>query len=41
MGDGRNDEPSIVLEADEPTVKEVVNTRRQEQPILAIQTLFV
>ena len=41
MSDGRNDEFSIVLETDESTVKEVVNTRRQEQPVLAIQSLFV
>jgi hypothetical protein len=41
MGDGRNDEPSIVFETDESTVKEVVNTRRQEQPVLTIQSLFV
>jgi hypothetical protein len=37
MGDGRNDEPSIVFETDESTVKEVVNTRRQEQPVLAVR----
>jgi hypothetical protein len=36
MGDRRNDEPSIVFETDESTVKEVVNTRRQQQPVLAI-----
>ena len=41
MGDGRNDEPSIVLEADEATVKEVVYTRGQEEPVLAIQSLLI
>jgi hypothetical protein len=29
MSHGRNDEPSVVFETDESTVKEVVNTRRR------------
>ena len=41
MGHGRNDEPSVVFETDESTIKEVVNARRQEQPILAVKALFV
>lgn len=41
MGHGGNNEPAIVLEADEATVKEVVNTRGQEEPVLAIQSFFV
>ena len=41
MGDGRNDEPAIVFEADKTTVKEMVNARRQEQSILAIQSFFI
>jgi len=36
MGHRRNDEPSIFFEPDESTVKEVVNARRQQQPVLAI-----
>jgi hypothetical protein len=36
MGRWRNDKPSIVFEPDEAAVKEVVNARRQEQPVLAV-----
>ena len=41
MGYRRNDQSSVVLEADKSSVKEVVDTRRQEQAILAVQPLFV
>jgi hypothetical protein len=41
MGHRRNDEPSTVFETDESTVEEVVNARRQEQPVLAVKALFV
>jgi hypothetical protein len=37
MGNWRNDKPSIVFERDEASVKEVVNARRQEQPVLAVR----
>ena len=37
MGHWRNDKPSIVFEPDEAAVKEVVNARRQEQPVLAVR----
>jgi hypothetical protein len=37
----RNDEPTVVLEADKPSVKEVVDTRGQEQAVLTIQSLLV
>ena len=41
MGHRRNDEPPAILEADKSTVKEVVDTGRQEQAVLAVQPLFV
>ncbi len=41
MGHRRNDEPPAILEADKPSVKEVVDTGRQEQAVLAVQPLFV
>jgi len=41
MSHGRNDEPSVVFETDESTVKEVVNARRHEQSVLAVKALFV
>jgi hypothetical protein len=36
MGHRRNDEPPTILEADKSSVKEVVNARGQQQPVLAI-----
>jgi hypothetical protein len=29
MSDGRDDEPSVVFEANEPAIEEVINTGRQ------------
>ena len=37
----RNQDVTIVLEADEPAIKQVIDTRRQEQPIFAIQALVI
>jgi hypothetical protein len=41
MGHRRNNQSSIVLKPDKTTVKEVVNTRGQEQPVLSVQSLLV
>ena len=41
MGHWRNDKPSIVFKPDEAAVKEVVNARRQQQPVLSIQSLLI
>ena len=39
--DGRYDQVPVALEADEPPVEQVVDARRQEQPVLAVQSLRV
>ena len=39
--DGRHDQSSIVLEADEATIEEVIDPRGEEQAILAVQSLLV
>jgi hypothetical protein len=41
MGNRRDYELTIVLEADKPAIEEVINARRQKQAILAVQPLFV
>ena len=37
----RDDELAVVLETDEPAIKEMIDLGRQEQPILAVQSLLV
>ena len=41
MRDRRDDEPTIVFEADEPAIKQMIDTRREQQPVLAIEPFFV
>jgi len=37
MGDRRDYQRTVVLEADEPPVKEVVDARREQEPVLAVK----
>jgi hypothetical protein len=37
MRDRRDDQPAIVFEPDEPAIKEMIDTRREEQPLLAVE----
>jgi hypothetical protein len=41
MSNRRDDELSVVLEADEPAIEEMINARRQKEAVLAVQPLFV
>jgi len=41
IGDWRDDEPTVVLEADKSSVEQVIDARRQQQSILAVQAFFV
>src|SRR6516225_9605215 len=41
MGDGRQNQPAVILKADEAAVKQVVDARRQKKPVLAVDALFV
>ena len=41
VGDRRDDQLPIVFEPDKAPVKQVVNRRREQQPVLAVQPLLV
>src|SRR6266404_7305259 len=41
VGNRRNDEGSVVFEANEPSIEQMINARRQEQPILTVETLVI
>jgi hypothetical protein len=41
MRDRRDDQYAVILEADKSTVKQVVDAGREEQPVLAVQTLTI
>ena len=41
VSDRRDDELSVVFEANEPTIEEMINARRQQQAIFAVESLFV
>jgi hypothetical protein len=41
VGDRRDYEVSVVFEANEPAIEEMINARRQEQAILAVKSLLV
>ena len=41
MSNRRDYKLSAILEADEPTIEEMINARRQKEAILAVQPLFV
>ena len=41
VGDRGDNQPTVVLEANEPPVEKMVDTRRQQQSILPIQTFLV
>ena len=41
MSDRGNDEPAVVFEADEAAIEQMVDARRQQQSVLAVQSLLV
>jgi hypothetical protein len=41
IGNRRDDEIAVPLEPDEPAVEQVVDARRQKEPVIAVQSLFV
>jgi len=41
MRDWRDDEQAIVFEADEPAIKEMIDTRCEEQSVLPIEPFFI
>ncbi len=41
IGDWRDDEFAVVVEADEPTIEEVIDAGRQEEAVLAVEPLLI
>jgi hypothetical protein len=41
VGDRRDDQLAGILEADEPSIKQMIDTRREQQAVLTVESLLV